>query len=215
MSGPLGDPACGTPGFADGQPVFTGTSATGYQTFSGSLSAYANQRVRVRFLFSSDSSTVQTGWFIDDVSITDARLPGPCTTNPCAGVACDDGNACTTDACNPGNGQCTFTPLPPPTEVGNSLLVDKTGGSALLSWSDDGSPGTFGVYRGTRTAAGPWSYNQTCLGSPVAGTSTNDPDTPASTSTFYYLVTRKTACAESVAGRDGAGAAVPNSNPCP
>jgi hypothetical protein len=51
---PVGRSACGTPGFADGQPVFTGTSASGYQTFSGSLSAYANQRVRIRFLFSSD-----------------------------------------------------------------------------------------------------------------------------------------------------------------
>jgi hypothetical protein len=215
MSGPLGDPACGTPGFADGQMVFTGTSATGYQTFSGSLSAYANQRIRIRFLFSSDPSTVAAGWFIDDIAVTDAKLPGPCTTNLCAGVVCNDSNACTTDACNPGDGQCTFTPLPPPTEVGSSLSLGKSGGSALLTWSDDGNPGTFGIYRGTRTAAGPWSYNQVCLGSPVAGTSTSDVDTPASSSTYYYLVTRKTSCGESVAGRDGAGAPVPNASPCP
>jgi hypothetical protein len=215
MSGPLGDPACGTPGFADGQMAFTGTSAAGYQTFSGSLSAYANQHIRVRFLFSSDSSTVQAGWFLDDISITDAKLPGPCTTNLCANVVCNDNNACTNDTCNPGDGQCTFTPLAPPTEVGGSLTVAKSGGSALVSWSDDGNPGTFGVYRGTRTADVAWSYNQQCLGAPVAGTSTNDGGIPAASSTYYYLVTRKTACGESVAGRDGTGTPVPNNNPCP
>jgi hypothetical protein len=215
MSGPLGDPACGTPGFADGQQVFTGTSAAGYQTFSGSLSAYANQRVRIRFLFSSDSSTNQAGWFLDDISITDAKLPGPCTTDLCAQTACDDANACTTDACNSANGQCVFTPVPPPTEVGNSVVLAKTGSNAAISWSDNGTPGTFGLYRGTRTPPTPWSYNQQCLGSPVTGTSANDGDTPVSGSTFFYLVTRKTPCGESVAGRDSTGAPVPNNSPCP
>jgi len=216
MAGPLGDPACGTPGFADGQLVFTGTSQTGYQTFSGSLSAYANQRVRIRFLFSSDESTNQTGWFVDDVSITDAKLPGPCTTNLCGGVTCDDADACTTDACNPGTGQCSFAPLPPPDEVGNTLVIAKSGGAtADISWSDGGNPGTFRLYRGDRPAAGPWSYNQVCLGGPIVGTSVSDPTTPALSSTFFYFVTRKTPCAESVAGRNSAGDPVPNPSPCP
>ena len=76
MSGPLGDPACGTPGFADGQMVFTGSG--GWSSFSGSLSAYANQHVRIRFLFSSDTGTVATGWFIDDVSVSNAFIPSGC-----------------------------------------------------------------------------------------------------------------------------------------
>lgn len=241
MSGPLGDPACGTPGFADGQPVFTGTSPIGYQTFSGSLSAYANQRVRIRFLFSSDSSTNQGGWFIDNVSVTGAKLPGPCTTNLCVGVTCNDGNPCTDDACSPGNGQCVYTnddanactdgnacttgdacvggvcagtPPPPPTEVGDSLRLTRTGATAILSWSDDGNPGTFRLYRGTRAAA-PWSYDQQCLGDPIAGTGASDVDTPNPASLFFYLVTRKTACGESIAGRNSAGVPVPNNNPCP
>ncbi|HKQ61050.1 MAG TPA: hypothetical protein VJS92_07150 [Candidatus Polarisedimenticolaceae bacterium] len=213
MSGPIGDPACGTPGFANGQQVFTGTSAAGYQTFSGSLSAYANQRVRVRFLFSSDDSTNQTGWFIDDVSITGAMLPGPCTTDLCAQVSCDDSDACTTDACDPADGQCSFTPLPPPAEVGSSLVLNKSGGTALLSWSDGGNPGTFGPYRGTRDV--PWSYNQQCLGGLVSGTSTSDGSTPAVGSTFFYFVSRKTSCGESVLGRDSGGQPIPNSSPCP
>src|SRR6185436_9249996 len=100
MGGPLGDPACNTPGFAAGQQAFTGTSAAGYASYSGSLSAYANQRIRIRFLFGSDSSTNQAGWLIDDVSVTDAKLPGPCSTDLCQSVTCDDGNVCTTDSCN-------------------------------------------------------------------------------------------------------------------
>jgi hypothetical protein len=30
--------------------------------------------------------------------------------DPCAGVVCDDNNACTTDACDPAKGACVFTP---------------------------------------------------------------------------------------------------------
>ena len=242
MTGPLGDPACGTPGFADGQRVFTGTSPVSYDPFSGSLSAYANQRVRIRFLFSSDSSTNQAGWFIDDISITDAKLPGPCTTDLCFGVSCNDGNACTDDTCNPSNGQCIFTndntntcsdgnacttgdacgggacsgtPVGNPAEVGNSLRLSQSGVTSTVSWSDDGNPGTFHIYRGTRTTVAPWSYNQQCQGGSIAGTSTTDGDTPSSSSTYFYFVTRTTACGESVAGRDSTGAAVPNGSPCP
>jgi hypothetical protein len=78
MLSPDGDPACGGPGFADGQPVFTGASLLSqWSNHSGSLSAYANQTVRLRFLFSSDSGTEQTGWFLDDLKVTGALLAAP------------------------------------------------------------------------------------------------------------------------------------------
>lgn len=78
MLSPDGDPACGGPGFADGQPLFTGTSLLNqWSNHSGSLSAYANQTVRLRFLFSSDTGTQQTGWFLDDVKVTGALLASP------------------------------------------------------------------------------------------------------------------------------------------
>jgi hypothetical protein len=98
--------------------------------------------------------------------------------------------------------------------VGNSLGLGKNGSLAVLSWSDDGNPGTFGVYRGSRAPAAPWSYNQQCLGT-VATTSTSDGAPPPLQGSFYYLITRKTACGESVAGRNGQGAPVPNDAPCP
>lgn len=79
MSGPLGDPACGGANFADGQPVFTGTSLLDqWSDHSGSLASYAGKAVRIRFLFSADGATEQTGWFVDDVQVTGANLAGPC-----------------------------------------------------------------------------------------------------------------------------------------
>jgi hypothetical protein len=32
-----------------------------------------------------------------------------CGSDPCEGVTCNDGNLCTTDSCNPSNGQCIYT----------------------------------------------------------------------------------------------------------
>jgi fibronectin type 3 domain-containing protein len=80
------DPGCG-PGFADGEPVFTGTSADQWLSFSGSLSAYANQRIRVRFTFASDGSNpvdVYEGWFIDDIQVSAVLIPNGCEGAPAA-----------------------------------------------------------------------------------------------------------------------------------
>ncbi len=81
MASPAGDPACGGPGFADGQQVFTGPSLLDqWSNHSASLSAYAGQAIRLRFLFGSDGATEQGGWFIDDIAVSDARLPSGCLT---------------------------------------------------------------------------------------------------------------------------------------
>jgi hypothetical protein len=70
--------ACpGNPGLADGQAVFNGASAD-WETFGGSLSSFANQTVKLRFLFGTDDATTEEGWFIDDLEITDARVPSGC-----------------------------------------------------------------------------------------------------------------------------------------
>lgn len=74
-----GEPACGGPGFATGEKVFTGSTLLNqFKSFSGSLAAYANQRIRLRFLFSSDPGTVNEGWFLDDIQVFDVKLPESC-----------------------------------------------------------------------------------------------------------------------------------------
>ncbi len=57
--------------FLGGQPCFGGPATIGnfwhQETFD--LSAYANQRVKIRFHFGSDQYTTTSGWYIDDVEI--------------------------------------------------------------------------------------------------------------------------------------------------
>jgi hypothetical protein len=79
MTGPLGDPACNIPEFADLQPVFTGTSGGLYQDNGGTLADWAGQAVRLRFLFSSDGATTDEGWFLDDLSVDDVMVAASCT----------------------------------------------------------------------------------------------------------------------------------------
>lgn len=81
-----GAPACGGPGYEDGEPVFTGSSANQWLTFSGSLADYAGERVRLRFNFSTDPSTAVAldGWLVDDITVTDVLLASSCTSAPSA-----------------------------------------------------------------------------------------------------------------------------------
>jgi len=78
MAGPLSDPSCSNPGLRDGEPAFTGTTGGEYVPISGSLADYANQAVRIRFVFASDGGTNDLGWFIDDIAIDDVQEVGAC-----------------------------------------------------------------------------------------------------------------------------------------
>ncbi len=115
------------------------------------------------------------------------------------------GDACDCAPNDPLNG--------PPPEVGDSVTVDQ-GAETTIAWSDDGVTGPFRLYRGWRKPADAWDYNQTCVGGPIAGTSTTDALTPLTGDLFYYLVTRE-GCGESGMGLDGQGTPRPNDDPCP
>ena len=82
MQSDSGDPACSNAGFADGQTNFSGASP-GFVPFLGSLAAYANEAVRVRFVFTSDPAIELGGWLVDDISVDDVRVAGATTTTAC------------------------------------------------------------------------------------------------------------------------------------
>jgi hypothetical protein len=134
---------------------------------------------------------------------------GACS-NPAApnGTSCDDANACTTGTACTG-GVCGGGTIVPTAPIGDSVAFGTD--NATISWSDP--PGNYNVYRGLQTA--PWTYDQVCLQSHVAGSSVSDAVTPAPGGVFFYLVTRITACGESTPGTDSAGATRPNPAPCP
>lgn len=79
-----GADACG---YASGTPSFTGTDlAWSFRT--ASLAAWAGQTIDLRFNYSTDGSQLGEGWYLDDLEITHAQVPGVCT--PFAGLFLDD-----------------------------------------------------------------------------------------------------------------------------
>ena len=138
-------------------------------------------------------------------------LTGACS-NPAKpdGASCSDGNACTSaDICL--GGTCSGSPLPPPTEIDDSVRLTLAGTTATITWTDD--PGPFNVYRGQVSSPTPWSYNQVCLAASTFGPATDDQAPPAG-SAFFYLVTRKDACGESSPGHASDGTPIANNSAC-
>ena len=117
----------------------------------------------------------------------------------------DVGNACD---CAPNDPQNA-----PPPEVGNTLRLGPSPQGTVVSWIDNVMTGPFRVYRGTRPAGSPWTYNHACLGGPINGTSASDPQNPPPGTLFYYAVAR-VGCGQSVLARDGSGTPIPGGT-CP
>src|SRR4030095_16991407 len=128
------------------------------------------------------------------------------------GTTCNDADAPTcTDVC--ASGGCAGTPVAEPVVIDDSLLLARGAVSGTdLTWTD--APGPYNVYRGTLAPEAPWVYDQTCLAHETSSAFVNDAEDPPPGTLFYYLVSRVDACRESILGRDSAGVAIPNDNPC-
>jgi len=68
-------------GLTPGLSYFTGRSVP-WAEHSASLAAWEGQEVIVRWLLSTDGSVEYDGWWIDEVEITSAGVPGPCASGP-------------------------------------------------------------------------------------------------------------------------------------
>ncbi|MFZ2235685.1 MAG: choice-of-anchor B family protein [Dokdonella sp.] len=67
-------------GFPNGTGAYTGTNLTWtHPTFN--LAAYAGQTVRLRWQFSTDGAVEQGGWWLDDLRMTHAQIPGMCNAD--------------------------------------------------------------------------------------------------------------------------------------
>ena len=197
----------------------------------------AGQTIQLRWRVGTDTSVVGLGQNIDSLVINDTcaavctggspvictasdqcHVVGTCNTgtgicdNPAApdGTSCSDGSFCTVDACS--SGFCTGTPAPAPSTINNSVRIDKTPTNSTITWTDP--PGLYDVYRGSRTAAGPFTYNQTCFSSNISGTSTTDTGNPLPGQLLFYLVARVNTCGQSTLGTNSAGTTRPNPNSC-
>jgi hypothetical protein len=201
-------PTCG---FNSSMLVFTGPSEGGTTcddfSTSGTVGPYAHRchpitglsaddSIRFRWRFSSDNEMGFAGFYLDDIAVTNVRLPNACAPDTCAaqpnGTSCDDGDPCTAgDTC--GSGVCTSgSPIiVPPETNGMSVAADK----ATYSWSMLPSATRYDVVRGSIGAlpVGPGGGDETCftdLASPMLADST----LPAPASGFWYLSRGENPC---------------------
>jgi hypothetical protein len=92
------------------------------------------------------------------------------------------------------------------------VTLDRSVLPATIDWSD--LPGPYNVYRGTVDTSGSWGYSHTCLVSGVGGPPVAVGEDPPPGTLYYFLLSRVLQCRESVIGRDGSGAPIPNASPC-
>ena len=64
------------------KPAFSSTSQFAWVQKFVNLSAYAGQSIRLAWRYGSDSSqNGEEGWYVDDIVLTHAQIPGACTSN--------------------------------------------------------------------------------------------------------------------------------------
>lgn len=68
-------------GIAQGSGAFTGNGQFTWSQARIDLSVYAGQNVQLRWLYRTDAGVVGQGWFVDDIAIAHAQVPGTCTTD--------------------------------------------------------------------------------------------------------------------------------------
>ena len=69
------------PAMPPGTPAFSSDNQFTWQQKSINLSAYAGQTVRIAWRYGSDTAVNGEGWFIDDLVLTHAQIPGSCTSS--------------------------------------------------------------------------------------------------------------------------------------
>ncbi len=77
---PQGGNACGF-AVSGNNTVFSRNFTTpvySVSPYNGSLAAYAGQSVKLRWRISTDGGLTRSGWWVDDIAITNAVLPGVC-----------------------------------------------------------------------------------------------------------------------------------------
>ena len=106
---------------------FTGTNLT-YATYTASLANWAGGDVKLRFHLSGDLIYTGGNWWIDDIAVTKAMVPGACLTAPAGPPPIPDG---------------AFVP-------GAPMHASRSGGNVVVTWDSSQCPASaVNIYRGT------------------------------------------------------------------
>lgn len=68
-------------GIAAGSGAFSSANQLAWREARVALGAYAGQTIQLRWLYRSDGATNGQGWFVDDIALSRAMVPGPCATD--------------------------------------------------------------------------------------------------------------------------------------
>ncbi len=187
-----GSGSCANTGQTPANVGFIGNDTSWQGPYTVNLSAFANMPAYIRFQFGTDPGVSSTGWYIDDISVTNASQPTACSTGPAS------------------------APEVSSAASGLPLLVSKSGANLLLSYQAIAGTGGYNIYEGT---IGSW-YSHASQAGNVCGaaavpvsTRRQTVVTPAGGSR-YYLVTTYTA-AEGASGFATTGQIPPASSTCP
>jgi len=181
--------SCANTPSAPAMAGFTGNDAAWQGPYTADLTAYAGMPSRIRFDFGTDPAVTSTGWYVDDITVTNTSQATSCSTG--VGTVVEVSSVVS----------------------GIPLLLARSGASLVLSYEDVSGAGGYNVYEG---ALGSW-YSHGAGGycaNPSAYVSGRRETTivPKSGSR-YYLVTAYTS-AEGPSGFSTTGEIPPVSSTC-
>jgi Zinc carboxypeptidase len=157
------------------------TPAYSVSPYTGSLAAFAGKSVKLRWRFSSDAGVTGQGWWVDDVSITNAVIPGTCS----AGV----------------------TPNPKEASPDGHMTASRSASGTAIDLTYAPGCGTLdhAAYWGTGPIAGALAWMSSACALSNTGQATFDPGDPDPGSFFYFVIVGQNAAKESSYGTDSSG----------
>ena len=127
---------------------FTGTNLT-YTTYAASLANWAGGDVKIRFHLSGDLIYTGGNWWIDDIAVTKAIVPGACQTVAAGPPPIPDGGI-----------------VP-----GTPMRASRSGGNVLITWDTAQCPASaVNIYRGAIGSFASFTGGQ--CGLPASGSAT-------------------------------------------
>jgi hypothetical protein len=127
---------------------FTGTRLT-YTTYTASLANWAGGDVKIRFHLSGDLIYTGGNWWIDDVAVTKAMVPGACQTTAAGPPPIPDGG----------------------TVPGTPMRASRSGANVVVTWDTAQCPASaVNIYRGALGSFASFTAGQ--CGLPASGSAT-------------------------------------------
>jgi hypothetical protein len=149
-------------------------------SYAGSLAPYVGQSVKVRWRLSSDAGVVGAGWWVDDVAIANAVIPG---------------------TCSPG-----ATPTPKEPSADGGMNASRAAGTAV---NLDFTPGCGtldnAVYWGTGPIAGSVAWTNVACAVGNTGLASFDPGDPAPDTFLYFVIVGQRTAMEGSYGTGASG----------